>query len=218
MYKTVSIPAQELFEKVWSTPVLTLAREIGVSDVAFGKACRKAGIAVPRRGHWAKPATKRPKRPAPPTSHELVSFRVLDRSLRPPKPASLTDDIPAQPKVPIPESLVDPHPLVERWRKTAEKAETIEGRLVLQQSNVLNTRISSALIDRAAILLNSLIKYTEANGCRAVTKQQTTVTFDGETVYVSLRERLLRRELPLPPDPKPKKVWAPDFSGMGAKV
>lgn len=157
MYKMVSFPALELFEKVWSTPVLTLAREIGVSDVALGKACRKAGIAVPSRGRWAKPATKRPKKPAPPTSNELVSFRVLDRSLFPPKPASVTYEIPPQPKVPIPESLVDPHPLVERWRKTAEKAKTIDGRLVLQQSNVLNTRVSPALIDRAAILLEALI-------------------------------------------------------------
>jgi hypothetical protein len=217
MYTTVSFPAQDLFEKVWSTPVLQLAREIGVSDVALGKACRKAGIAVPRRGHWAKPATKRPKKPAPPTSNELVSFRVLDRTLFPPKPASVTDEVPPTPKVPIPESLVDPHPLVERWRRTAEKAKVIEGRLALQQANVLNTRISSALIDRAAILLDTLVKHTEANGCRwAVTKQQTTVIFDGETVCVMLRERLLKQELPPPPpDPKPKKVWTLDLSRMG---
>ncbi|WP_276216563.1 hypothetical protein [Pseudomonas putida] len=217
MYKTVSFPALELFEKVWSTPVLTLAREIGVSDVALGKACRKAGIAVPRRGHWAKPATKRPKKPAPPISNELVSFRVLDRTLFPEKLASVTDEIPLPPKVTIPDSLVDPHPLVDRWRKTAQKAKAIEGRLALQQDNVLNTRISPALIDRAAILLDTLIKHTETNGCKwAVSKQQTTVTFDGETVYVTLRERLLKQELPPPPpDPKPKRVWTPDFSRMG---
>ncbi|QOD00823.1 hypothetical protein [Pseudomonas putida] len=217
MYKTVSFPALELFEKVWSTPVLTLAREIGVSDVALGKACRKAGIAVPRRGHWAKPATKRPKKPAPPTSNELVSFRALDRTLFPQKLASVTDEIPPPPKVTIPDSLVDPHPLVERWRMTAQKAKAIEGRLALQQANVLNTRISPALIDRAAILLDTLIKHTETNGCRwAVSKQQTTVNFDGETAYVTLREKLLKHELPPPlPDPKPKKVWTPDFSRMG---
>ncbi|MBA6098519.1 hypothetical protein H4C80_15470 [Pseudomonas juntendi] len=217
MYKMVSFPALELFEKVWSTPVLKLAREIGVSDVALGKACRKAGIAVPRRGHWAKPATKRPKKPAPPISNELVSFRVLDRTLFPEKLASVTDEIPLPPKVTIPDSLVDPHPLVDRWRKTAQKAKAIEGRLALQQDNVLNTRISPALIDRAAILLDTLIKHTETNGCRwAVSKQQTTVTFDGETVYVTLRERLLKQELPPPPpDPKPKKVWTLDLSRMG---
>lgn len=50
MHETVSFPTQELFEKFWSTPVLTLAGEIGVSEVALGRACRKAGIAVPRRG------------------------------------------------------------------------------------------------------------------------------------------------------------------------
>ncbi len=217
MYKTVSFPAQELFEQVWSTPVLALAREIGVSDVALGKACRKAGIAVPRRGHWAKPAAKRPKKPTPPTSNELVSFRVLDRTLFPPKPAKIPSEAPPLPQVPIPDVLVDPHPLVERWRKAAEKAKSVEGRLALQQTNVLNTRISAALIERSAILLDTLLKYTEANGCKwAVAKQHTTVTFDGETVYVTLRERLSKQELPPPPpDPKPAKVWSLDLSRMG---
>ncbi|WJN50028.1 hypothetical protein [Pseudomonas asiatica] len=217
MYKTVSFPAQELFEQVWSTPVLTLAREIGVSDVALGKACRKAGIAVPRRGHWAKPAAERPKKPTPPTSNELVSFRVLDRTLFPPKPTKIPSEAPPLPQVPIPDVLVDPHPLVERWRKAAEKAKSVEGRLALQQNNVLNTRISAALIERSAIFLDTLLKHTEANGCKwAVAKQHTTVTFDGETVYVTLRERLSKQELPPPPpDPKPAKVWSLDLSRMG---
>ena len=85
-----------------------------------------------------------------------MSFHVLDRSLFPPTPAKTTDEAPPPPKVPVPESLVDPHPLVVRWRKVAEKARTVDGRLALQQSNVLNTRNSPAFIERSAILLDSL--------------------------------------------------------------
>ncbi|KTC15881.1 hypothetical protein [Pseudomonas viridiflava] len=54
MYTFVSFTVVELFEKVWQTPMVTLAHEIGVSDVAVAKACRKAGSPLAGRGHWAK--------------------------------------------------------------------------------------------------------------------------------------------------------------------
>lgn len=47
MYTFVSFTVVELFEKVWQTPMVKLAHEIGVSDVAVAKACRKAGIPLP---------------------------------------------------------------------------------------------------------------------------------------------------------------------------
>ncbi|SOO05641.1 hypothetical protein XFF7767_460031 [Xanthomonas citri pv. fuscans] len=53
MYKQVKFTREELYEMVWERPVLVLAKEIGVSDVALSKACRKAGIPLPNRGHWA---------------------------------------------------------------------------------------------------------------------------------------------------------------------
>ncbi len=154
MYKTVSSPALELFEKVWSTPVLKLAREIGVSDVALGKACRKAGIAVPRRGHWTKPEEKSPKKPAPPTSDQVVSFHVLDRSLFPPTPAKTTNEAPPPPKVPVPESQVDPHPLVARWRKVEEMlAGTFAGADSPENSRSLPLRnLSLVPIDRRPMI------------------------------------------------------------------
>lgn len=45
---------QELYELVWADPVKTVASRLGVSDVAVGKACRKAAVPLPERGYWAK--------------------------------------------------------------------------------------------------------------------------------------------------------------------
>ncbi|MEE1656738.1 hypothetical protein VB618_11060 [Microvirga sp. CF3062] len=44
----------ELYDLVWSEPMRTLAARFGVSDVALGKACRKADIPLPGLGYWAK--------------------------------------------------------------------------------------------------------------------------------------------------------------------
>lgn len=44
----------ELYDLVWSKPRTELANELGVSDVAIGKYCRKSNIPAPPPGYWAK--------------------------------------------------------------------------------------------------------------------------------------------------------------------
>jgi integrase len=45
---------EQLYELVWTAPRLEIARCLGVSDVALGKLCRRAGIPMPARGYWAR--------------------------------------------------------------------------------------------------------------------------------------------------------------------
>lgn len=42
-----------LYDLVWSKAKTLVAKNLGVSDVAVGKACKKADIPVPPRGYWA---------------------------------------------------------------------------------------------------------------------------------------------------------------------
>lgn len=51
---------EELYELVWREPKRSLAEKLGVSDVAIGKTCRKAGIPVPERGYWARKDAGKP--------------------------------------------------------------------------------------------------------------------------------------------------------------
>ncbi|TAV81553.1 hypothetical protein [Rhizobium leguminosarum] len=56
---------QELYDLVWSTPILKLAEQFGISDRGLAKICARFHIAVPGHGYWAKieagqPATKTP--------------------------------------------------------------------------------------------------------------------------------------------------------------
>lgn len=59
---------QALYELIWSEPISVLAPQMGISDVALAKACKRHGIPRPGRGHWAKlKAGKRSLRtPLPP--------------------------------------------------------------------------------------------------------------------------------------------------------
>jgi endogenous inhibitor of DNA gyrase (YacG/DUF329 family) len=45
---------EELASKVWEVPVVRLAQELGISDVALRKRCLRRGIQVPGVGYWQK--------------------------------------------------------------------------------------------------------------------------------------------------------------------
>jgi hypothetical protein len=59
---------EELFDRVWSSPVATLAKEWGLSGPGLKKLCRRLEVPVPPRGYWAKlkagRAVRRSKLPA----------------------------------------------------------------------------------------------------------------------------------------------------------
>jgi hypothetical protein len=215
MYKIVTFTPKELFDKAWETPVLKLAQEIGISDVALSKACRKAGLALPPRGHWAKPVSKRPGKPKPPVGGQSISFRVLDRSTLP-----LQISAPIKPKairstIEVPHTLLAPHPLVIKWLKCVKAAKTHEGYLVTTGKNVLDAKISFGVIDRCALIFDALIKESEVLGFKwKVMDDKTLVEVDGEHLGIKLVERLSKHVIPPPPPLAPKRNarWEPDFS------
>ena len=44
---------EALYELMWAAPMMEIAQQLGVSDVALGKLCRRADIPTPWRGYWA---------------------------------------------------------------------------------------------------------------------------------------------------------------------
>jgi len=53
---SLSFTRREFYDLVWSKPMIHLAKELGVSDVALHKICRKHNIPNPPLGWWAKKA------------------------------------------------------------------------------------------------------------------------------------------------------------------
>ncbi|SRR6266496_1591359 len=69
---------EELYAKVWAAPVVRVAKEYGVSDVAVAKACRKLKVPLPGRGYWAKKAHGHAvaKKPLPKLKEEIIVERL----------------------------------------------------------------------------------------------------------------------------------------------
>src|SRR5689334_12369142 len=51
--ETKTVNRQQLYELVWTTPMRTLAKEFGMSDVGLAKLCRRYDIPRPPPGYWA---------------------------------------------------------------------------------------------------------------------------------------------------------------------
>ena len=49
-----SLTRQELYDLVWSEPMIKVAAKLGVSGVALAKTCRRHAIPVATRGYWAR--------------------------------------------------------------------------------------------------------------------------------------------------------------------
>ncbi len=65
--KVITLTREQLFEKVWATPIQRLAKDFGLSDVGLAKLCRRNEIPVPGRGHWQRlEAGQNPERPGLP--------------------------------------------------------------------------------------------------------------------------------------------------------
>lgn len=205
MYKLKVFPREELYRLVWKHPVLHVAKEIGVSDVAVAKACRKAGIPLPTRGHWAMvSAGKTVKTPPLPKARagqsDSVSFSILEN----PPPKASKADLPTGPLIEIPTELVKPHRLVAELKTAAKGQQEDKGVIALNYHKFLRVRTSVAQLKRALILMDTLIKQFENKGCKVRVSEK-----DGQTELV-LKEGVVsfrldeRTKQVAPPQPPPR--------------
>jgi len=64
---TKTLTRTELYDLVWTRPRSSLAKELGISDVAIGKLCTRSHIPGPPPGYWARKAVgKAGRRPSLP--------------------------------------------------------------------------------------------------------------------------------------------------------
>ncbi|MES9990237.1 MAG: hypothetical protein ABW077_20250 [Candidatus Thiodiazotropha endolucinida] len=68
---------RQLFSLIWSRPATEVAKEMGISDVAVGKLCRRLQVPKPPRGYWARVASgRKPRHPALPAYREELAKKI----------------------------------------------------------------------------------------------------------------------------------------------
>jgi hypothetical protein len=143
--RTHRFTRQELYELVWSEPMVQLAKKFGLSDVGLSKACRRIAIPVPERGYWARRQAGKqtqqrplpPRGPGMPDSAEIganasstygtrLDPLVNEATLSPPTFSEAVSDLTARVrqivgKVAAPKTLAQPHRLIARLLEEDER-------------------------------------------------------------------------------------------------
>lgn len=177
MYKQIKFTREDLYQMVWERPVLVIAKEIGVSDVAIAKACRKAGIPLPSRGHWASVKAGRAVGAAPlPKAKSDQPVSVMFTVLENPPPKLPKSEIPISPLIEVPPELVRPHRLVAEFKAAAKGRREDKGIIPLNNHKLLRVRTSAAQLERALILMDTLIKQFEEKGCKVRVSERSAET------------------------------------------
>lgn len=208
--KRITLTRQELYEKVWSKPLIHLAQELGISDVGIAKMCKRHDIPRPPFGYWSKinnghKVKKTPLPPAKKDEAEPIVITSYDRPLRRVSDDSEPDEfqihtIKAKKKAVAIEpdsSLLEPHPLI-KWAKKAfrKTSSTYKGTLVPNDWGCLNIKVTRDAIDRALVFLDTLFKLIEECGYELGLneKKHAVVEILGEKIELRVTERISRVE------------------------
>lgn len=191
----------ELYKEVWEQPLLKLAPKYCISAVALGKVCRRLRLPVPGRGYWAKLAAGKPAKRLPLREFkDAPNVRRLKTTLTP-KPAMDSTDpelaqIAAVESKPI-TSRTERHEFVKLSEGRLRKARTDKHGIIEPPTDKTCVRIqvSKELLDRALVLMSTILFALEENGFQAnVSGSATSVRIFGQDVKFSIVEELRIKE------------------------
>ena len=191
-----TITREELYDEVWSKPMMRLARSFGLSDVGLAKLCKRHNIPRPPRGYWAKvEAGQKPRRiPLPPQdgSEEIRLYPPKEDSL---EQSGLADQVEQrvanekqqESKIVVSDNLRGAHSLVTATRDELYQAKPNgSGILVYSGKLSLDVSVSKDQMRRTLLIFDALLKGLEARGYRVVAGPR--VTIFGEQVGFGIKE------------------------------
>ena len=201
----IRLTRQELYNLVWSEPVWTLAKRYGFSDVWLAKICKKHNIPRPPRGYWArKQAGQRVTQTPLPKKNIDTNIEIHTKTgdhissndkktfLQEVGLTRQTMKMPA-----VPDSLVNPHPLVERSASILASCNVDPKGLVIPATkDCLDIHVSRDSLPRALRIIDTLIKFFESKGLEvSLSEGRTMVKILNIDVGMSLGEELARKRL-----------------------
>lgn len=204
-----SLSRANLYELVWSKPMISLAPELGLSDVGLAKMCRKHRIPTPGVGYWSKKESGKhvSRRRLPALKNPALEFvlirprqdrdgEVVDSVIRKAVEYERQEDS----RIEVGEELSAPHQLVRLTEASIKNVSADEDGLVRPRSiKALELSVSPANIDRALRTLGSLLKAMEDRGYRIEVDSDrnpnaSSLVLHGERVRFDIKEVLRREE------------------------
>ena len=154
----MKITREELYRRVWESPVTHVAKELDISDVGLSKACRRNDIPLPPVGYWTKRKYGRSVPQPPLPTRNLGDIEIDARRFRTPKPERSQTSTPAL--VVTPDAATPPEQYARFARSTHKKLLGMKpdkyGLLVCGGPDHFDCSLSTSAMDVACGMLNAI--------------------------------------------------------------
>jgi hypothetical protein len=199
----IFLTRQELYNKVWSTPMVVLAKEFNLSDNGLRKICKKHDIPTPVMGHWQKiqngkktsviklPKTKKEDKIKITVNDKKAESteRALELNLISEKISSIKSLI-----LKVPEKLEKPDSIIAKAHnnlkgKKPNDYSRIKG-TIQTDSGFPSITVTPQNSTRALIVLDNLIKNFRLLNYNVLIKEEglTIVAYEDIEIKISIRE------------------------------
>lgn len=163
-----SYTREEFYELVWSKPMVQLAPEFNLSDVALHKLCRKRNIPTPPRGWWARKAAGQEvvRTPLPPGPSYHLTFKVDEPDASPIAPyiedaRNLAAKVAQQTEVPC--DWIDPI-VFQTIQALTKAAQDARGAVATDQPDLITCNVFPSSLNRLLALLNVISAHANKHG------------------------------------------------------
>jgi hypothetical protein len=189
---------EELYERVWATPMHRLAKEFGYSDVGLAKLCEKHDIPRPGLGHWRRVELgHKPERTPLPVVEQPNPYRIEIAVREPilPDGKVVPREVPA---VPVSPDRPVSHAMVVRSERLLRNAKKDENNiLVPRKGTAAHLRVTEATLPRALRILDAMLAALEERKMQIVWTNEDNASLhivcDAEKVGLALEEILDRK-------------------------
>jgi hypothetical protein len=163
----IRISREDLYEKVWTSPLRKLAPQFGLSDVGLAKICKRHSIPLPGLGYWTRVQFGKHVKREPLPQLEKTARNQIEIVIQPTPASAILKDVSSIVKVePVQIQLSDTepisHPLAIRTQKLLSHATKNErGLLIPKNGNVSHISVSDAALPRSLRILSGVLRVLE---------------------------------------------------------
>jgi hypothetical protein len=214
------IERQKLYDEVWSTPMLQLAKSFGISDRGLAKICERLNVPVPPRGYWRRKETGQDvsREPLPALREGQRDYVVYQRTIRedvddPEAREHQEFEKRAENRINVASPGSEIHPIATKIRSALEKAKQSESGALMSDGEWCSLlAVSKGALERSLLIIDALFRTFEARGfATAFEKEKKTASVEIDKVRVTfaLEEVLDRKERELTPAQQKDKIKNP---------
>jgi hypothetical protein len=206
MRQSVMLTREDLYEQIWTDPVIHVAAKYGLTGNGLKKICRHANIPVPPPGYWqrlrvGRPDPRPPLPPATPGNPATLTITPTPGAQGAKEAAARiqADPVP-ETVIIVPDRLASPHPLIQLTRIALEHGHVddysaVHGR---RDQQWLDVRLSKTILLRGLRLLDALFKALATRGATVhlspEPRRGTYVKVGDDEVRIRLEEEFTRKD------------------------